>query len=173
MTTKKKMTKAEMRVRIAKDVLAQVKADRLTPREQSYLIFRGALPVDSHGYISNEDVDVRDTLKGAKCQVCALGALFVAAVDRFNECQLPACRLSVGNRLDLTDYLAKAFSATQMDAIEAAFEGQSYAHGDRDRVYNSRFVDAYDDSTERLRAIMRNIVRNGGTFRPSEVRAPR
>lgn len=167
---KKKMSKAEVRVRIAKDVIAQVKVGRFIASTGRYLgLPGGALPDDGYGELSSEVVDVQTVVKDRECRVCALGSLFVAAVDRYNECQLPADDL--GNRSPLAEYLARVFTPTQLNKIEAAFEGRSFSHDDD--YYGEGFCHAYPDPSKRLVAIMRNIIRNGGTFKFSEVRAPR
>lgn len=173
MTTKKKMTKAEVRVCIAKDVLAQVKAKRFTARPGLYVSGLGLysdLPRDEDGYLTQSPINVQAVLKDRDCHVCALGALFVSSVDRFNACELPASDMTTMHRETLEKYLGNVFSRKQMNAIEAAFEGSSNSYP---KVYNSAFYQAYPDSTARLVAIMKNIVRNGGTFKPSELRAPR
>jgi hypothetical protein len=169
------MNQAEKRVVIAKDVLEQL-------RTQKFIAKCGAYVDDQ---IHNLDVfwpaEYGASLQAAlpkvkNCKVCALGAVFMSKVNKFN-------RFNVGDSLnseDLRANLKGIFSYAQLFLIEAAFEGDGndagayYVRGcpedvsgaltDKDRRAAFEFCRRHEDADTRLKAIMRNIVRNKGTF---------
>lgn len=172
-TTKTKTTrltseqKAAERVVIAKDVLAQIKVKRLIPVNGTYL--------DANTLVTTEDKDkeLQQLLKAKPCDVCALGSLFVARIDKKNELKLNDCMsylddlyprtgtsLHVSREI-MVKYLSKVFTVEQMNLIENEFERDRLAGT---RGFRSRFAPAVYDSEDRLRLIMENIVVNGGTF---------
>lgn len=163
MATKKtektpKKTKAEMRVAIARDVL-KLLPQRITAMPGTYLY--------SPTEITQEDVD-NDTQLGSlmkmSCEVCALGAMFIAEVDINDKI---GCRDLVANDLirvgrsfyfgrhTLVERLAPFFSEKSLYSIEHSFES----------VYGF-WPNAYPKARERLAAIMSNIIRNEGDFKP-------
>lgn len=143
---KPKQTKAQMRVRIAKDVLKQLDLGKIVPTEMTYLDgFHG------HKY----HADAREVVQQMpQCEACAKGAIFVAAVLRHNDAIVGEC--AVG----FVGYLRRWFTAPQLRLIEGAFEdfGTTQAA--------SAFYAAHEDPEMRMRAIMRNIIKNNGTFKP-------
>jgi len=185
-TKKKKLTKAQMRVAVAKDVIAQLKSKKLIAKAGTYC--------DLHTAIMPEDRDrqVNEVLKNKTCSVCALGGIFVAQVNRFNDlkvCDVPNLRYRFDNGSygentlyddQIRGYIRKVFTPIQMSLIETAFEGrvilddaldgsESYYEG------SSKFQQAegmYFDGgrnisdKERMILIMQNIIDNEGTFIP-------
>ncbi len=170
------MTKAEKRVAIAKDVIAQVKVGRFKAATGNYVQAKTGPVTLGAG--------MQEALVGKECSVCALGAAFVAGVDRFNKLNLTVWNTGIGNfnaacgeyerenidtsGEDTRDYLSRYFGIRQMDAIESAFEGWS-SEDDRFNfgrcaTGSSAFFRAHPVATDRLLAIMRNIIRNGGEF---------
>lgn len=164
------MAKAQKRVAIAKDVLAYLRA--------------GKIKTDVPGYLNDVDLrngeQVRDSLQATDraCQACAIGACFVAANLRADDLEVRAlCRNGSWDD-GMRDYLARWFSRGQLCLIEAAFECDAetaadqgvgdrlarraedfgLAHGNRCKNRTRR--------TRRMRAIMQNIIDNGGTFKP-------
>lgn len=72
----KKLTKPEMRVAIAKDAIAQIKAKRIIVNPGSYLRISGYNHyVVEKGFFNN----------GGKCQVCQIGQAIVCGINRFNN----------------------------------------------------------------------------------------
>ena len=159
--------KAETRVRIARDVIAQIKAGRFVAMVNRY--FR----CEVDGYA---DTDVKTATAGKQCHVCALGSLFASTIDRFNSLELPAIKLRLGTGRDETEaYLSKYFSPKQLDIIEAAYEGEKFGYAatwEEARSAIQNFAH-YTDNTHRMVAIMRNIIRNGGTFKPADEKGRR
>jgi hypothetical protein len=158
--------RAEQRVAIAKDALAWEKAGALKINDQYYL--RSVATGTSFSFYDNfrrEDANkqARDIVLG-KCQVCALGSLLLAKAVRYNA-------VSVQDIADIRiDRLTDHFSVEQINQIEAAFEGHSYSSANGtyldDEVCNESWKAKYPDPSKRFRAIMKNIIRNKGTFVP-------
>ena len=182
-------TKWEKRVEIAKDVLKQIKANKYIAEQGTWVC-----GVDYYNHINDvlwhakEDgiktIDAKKdyTDKLTKCYVCALGSLFVSAIDKYNH-----TKLNTENTQFLTETkepkinpLLKWFTAKQLFLIENAFENGCGGWQDREtNVFSNkgldlwyeygvfaveRFYYKYPDPTKRLVAIMKNIIRNKGTF---------
>jgi hypothetical protein len=174
----KKLTKAEMRVAIAKDVIAQIKAKKYNPVQGCWVIW-----VDGPDYddwlvdnSANCRVDVQKYTKSIKkCNVCALGSLFVSAVNKYNNVYGTYMTVSTDQVFDTSETnnrspLLRYFTINQMRLIEYTFEGGMGAvyfddlkqmKGKADAFYSQ-----YPDDKDRLLAIMKNIIKNNGTFKP-------
>ncbi len=185
------MSKAQKRVKIAQDVIAQITAGKLHPGKGTWLLF-GVIDDDGIGkeitrYVSGK-TEVRDVIKEQTCTACALGSLFTCAVNLHDK--LPVKNLFANRYMRADDtakvsfsetdilYLKKFFTPYQLALIEAAFElGQEslfryagdqhplFKHDNR-RVHAYTFGRQYTDSANRLLAIMENIIENEGTFNP-------
>jgi hypothetical protein len=185
-----RMTKGEKRVEIAKDVLKQIKANKYKPTSGIWVSDADGNEVNDLIYRARDkDWDAPVDLKkdvvcqlNGKCDVCALGSLFVSAIDKFNHTKLnPNCSVDFTEHQD-SDYnpLLKWFSAKQLLLIESTFEGGhgGWAENAVDVLSNKKlfywcnviqpaiynYCNKYPDATSRLKAIMNNIVRNKGTF---------
>lgn len=164
-------TKAKDRVAIAKDALKWHRAGALDIRPGSYVRpLRGnALIRNEQGEMIDRDTEARDVVIG-KCEVCALGALLIAKAVRFDAVTIG--QLKMNNAVALKDY----FSNDQINSIEAAFEGTSYPSINgtcNDAIYtagrvNSDWIARYPNHAVRFRAVMRNIIKNNGTFVPGK-----
>jgi len=159
------MTKAEARVAIAKDVLRNLRFLR---------ICRGNYCT---GMLSVHDKteQIQDHVKEVqmKCEVCALGACVISAARLFNH-------LTFGEASDegfdgswfnlhgddVYRVLRPHFGGERCNLIEHAFEKGMHGHPKRFREAAAAFGEKYLDHHQRLRAIMLNIVRNQGEFRP-------
>ena len=183
-TKKKRLTKIQMRVAIAKDVIAQINSKKLIPETGVWIYDPKLGSIDDH--IDNlidkamedekndtcrfEPFNARDfTKKVNKCKVCALGSIFVSAVNLYDDVELKDGEeaASVFETLDLSP-LSKYFSPTSLAFIECCFEGEDSAHWCDIDGKESAIAIAYHRSfrlsKERLIAIMKNIVRNKGEF---------
>jgi hypothetical protein len=103
------------------------------------------------------------------CGVCAIGAVFVATVRRFNQLTLRELdEQNRGYRGELTDYLERFFDANQLNLMEWAFEGSHIEGNDYDYCgYESAIIAfhrQYEDDNARLVAIFENIIKNKGRF---------
>ena len=180
-----KMSPAEKRVQIARDVLAQLAMKRLVPTEGIWLngtnSERGDLFVKTD---IKKNPELKDLLKKRKtCHGCALGGMFMCSVERadklkvrdlitenepnFTEDELiefQAADCSVPEGITF-DYLEKFFDMEQLEMIESAFErGAGVCH------YNSAsaFANVVEDPGTRMELIMQNIIVNKGKFVPSK-----
>ncbi len=184
-------TKGEARVAIAKDVLKWINTEKMSVQQSGYLHSLGDALFDSTDVDNNSDL--RDKLQGKECRVCALGAVFLTTVDRFNKVGC-ADIVSTGNRSDpwgvryrhfssldrdmLTGYLNKYFTPVQLCMIESAFECDTFLEDDvednpaavakitKADAYGNALAEEGHSSQSRLRKIMENIIKNKGTFKP-------
>jgi len=184
------LTPSEKRVAIARDVLAQIHLKRLVPTAGVWLDaahWRGLFTKNQ----VKKDAELRDILKGTKqCEGCALGGMFMCAVERADKLKLSELESGVmynqevenakenGDTIDhitLDDsaisesdaftYLGRFFSRAQLDLIESCFElncGTSYTDVGDD------FCPDEGDASERMRLVMENIVVNKGRFMPEK-----
>lgn len=172
MTTKaeqryQQMSREQRRVAIAKDVIAAIRAKkfgRVSPG--TYIYGPGDLPLNKStaGRLMPE------------CEVCARGAMMLTKIAKYNGYEVSAnkmvCFLGPMAKRATSAALRDAFSPLALNLIETAFErSTSFASG----CSPTAAVEAYefgcdhDDPSDRLLAIMQNIVDHHGTFRP-EVR---
>lgn len=164
----------KQRITIAQDVLAQTAARRFVASFGTYLEVKGENAYDIESKIGDSDVHepLDRTLAGAKCEVCGIGSLFVAAIDRANQCMTDEMS-SIDDSGFMRDYLNKWFDRDQLAMIETAFEGRLINEDDTDLEYSSpeiersiAFTSRLSDATARLKKIMKNIVDNRGKFVP-------
>ena len=174
-TKKKRLTNAEKRVAIAEDVLENL--DRLIVRTGNYIC--GTLPEEV-----NPKDNAQEKVKAiqAYCTVCALGACLLSHVRLWDRVMMgeivgtyPTQYLNV-RYADTTAPLKRYFTQRQLNLIESAFEvrplNKEYAASDEEiaqamffgRGYTGKSYDII--SKNRLKAIMKNIVKNEGAFVP-------
>jgi hypothetical protein len=172
-TTKPGISKAEMRVTIAKDALQQLKAEKIIAVSGSYY---GTELIDELDKMVVKDDDNKKYKVQAQpflkkrvnpCRVCAKGALFLSAVRKYNKATLDDVMCE---DLRVAD---KIFGSRQFDQIEAAFEQWEttknrfgLAADGVDSITACAFGMKYEDERERLEAILKNIIKNNGTFKP-------
>jgi len=169
----KAMKREEARVLVAKDALALLESNAMIP-SHGYL---GTLNVslDETSSIKNikrgeseameEDIDWgKDSMRQARevvedlpvCAVCALGALFIAAVRRFNNITVGEIGEGAHYRIILV-YLSDLWTPMELVQIEDAYENTRPAN-------NGDFYNKHPRDIDRLKAIMKNIIKNNGTF---------
>lgn len=171
----RKLSPDKQRVRIAKDVIVQLKDGRLRSWRGQYfspsdLSRWGSVDRSTQLHVAFEEQP--------GCRVCALGATFVCAVKRANALRLSDGTINGGasdTQRFMRSYLGSWFSVEQLGLIEVAFEGtpRFAADGtDEDLVsaatafYRMHWRD--DSSMPTMVAIMENIIRNGGRFVPGQ-----
>jgi hypothetical protein len=160
---------AERRVMIAKDVLAELRTKHIRPRQG---VFVAAKYEDGTPTLvaTCAGQPMHEALLNNVCECCALGAIFVAAVERFNDVESTDNHVSPNLGLeDIHAPIRKHFSETQMKLIENAFEtGNGYfvktTIDGRDRAV--KFGMQFHTPRSRMTAIMKNIIENNGTFKP-------
>jgi hypothetical protein len=160
----RKATKAQRRVLIAKDALAQLNIGVIKPAAGFAYLERYPMtklvPV-------GEAVSLQVLLHSPtppECRCCARGALFVSAVRFRNDCEVDSEKLnrSASCFSDLPE-----FTPTQADRIECAYE----RFGDEKKgTWSYKFLSEVEnkDKATRLALILKNIIRNKGTFRHTE-----
>ncbi len=178
-----KMSPAEKRVQIARDVIAQLNSKRLIATTGLWLdAVNGSLFKDKD---IKSNPEVKELLSKVKqCQGCALGGMFMCAVERANK--LKFSQLQCGKDFDpkyhsidnedihaddTFSYMERFFTKNQLNLIEIAFEQGSGATS-YDEVSNfdeaCDFAYEIDDAGTRMRLIMENIVLNKGVFKPKQ-----
>lgn len=139
------LDRAERRVEVAKDALKQIAAHKFKPTKGIYV-------KDTSRYAtiaSSENLQEALEQPGAKCACCAKGALFLSAA-RCGD------RLSYESfNLQIIEGLQDIFSSEQLNLIEDVFE-RYHRH--------PRFDKKHETPTQRLTAILKNIIRNKGDF---------
>lgn len=178
----KDMTDTEKRIAIAKDVLAQLAIGRLEANH-SYLT-SDVVERFIRDAVSPDDDLKRAVVAEKNCQACALGSLFVSAAGlspkpltvEDNWSKEPEDRWGEVSPTTMTDYLSDVFTVAQLWLIEDAYETMNmYGYEDEGGgEYNDaeavqaaiHFGKGFEDDRWRLMAIMENIVKNDGEFRP-------
>lgn len=137
-------TLEEKRVAVARDALAQVQF--------------GIIEAGRGLYFFKKD--------DGRCRVCALGAMFLGAVVH-GLCKMPEDQNYMSGKIE--DGLLELWDVHQQDLIEENFEGWDAWNHDQDAA-EGRWRMAFDNNTDRLIAILQNIIRNNGTFVPTDIR---
>lgn len=174
------LSKPEKRVAIAKDVLQQIKIGKYIAETGSYI---GGIKFIGGEYISdmeNEDIQ-KNFKKIRKCEVCAMGACLMSVTKFANKLEFGDIGSSITelNNDKVKRLFASIFSPSQLLMIERAFEGDSGGTTVGCDVFDldeydfekqiekcDEFYKSYFEQEERLVAIMKNIIKNKGTFKP-------
>lgn len=161
------MNNQQLKIDIARDVLLQLKSNRFLASPGTYCQISNDLHVLDQGVSFKEVFTQKQSIK---CNVCALGAMFVSLINIQNE-------YSVGK---MTHYgidfrrLREVFGSRSMSLIESAFETTPMRDVVQECVTTipqseleaaATWGSRYLDSTDRMRAIMKNIIRNKGDFK--------
>lgn len=171
--TFEKMTPAEKRVQIARDVLAQLALKRLVPTPGVWL---AGPPDEKNGEDSSALFSKEQALKNPElksilnktkeCTGCALGGMFMCAVERADKLKLEELSYDAKEEGaifegDIFPYMEKFFNKEQLNKIESAFEQGGGSCSDYEA---SEWAGAIEDPGTRMRLIMENIILNKGTF---------
>ena len=163
--------KADARVAIALDVIETILIGRMTPKSgYGYLSVKEA---SKEGNSSYEALALSVKRRGkTKCRVCAIGAAALCAIGLYDDAEVMEKGFYAGgaSEQEMREVLSKWFSGQQVDLLESAFECSKF--NERDETAESsilravRFGERYENAEERLIAIMENIIKNKGLFRP-------
>jgi hypothetical protein len=158
----------EQRLHLAQDVLDQLADGKLRAKSGVYFHLSAA------NVRKLKKLSVQEALEQAPtCQVCALGALFVSRVAGYNQFRTGTL---LEEWADLTSgpltwrgpivSPLSMFSSEQISLIECAFEcGDEFGNASPwKRMQATRLYEHLRSPRARLRAIMQNIIRNGGNF---------
>lgn len=172
MSSKKELTKAEERVRIARDVIAQLKAKKYVAVVGTYAaIWNDEKYEEKFEGLVNPQEAVR---AAQRCDVCARGALVLATIDRYDRLELMSLADIEDQAEDGADggaYINRYFSPSQLIQMEDVYEGNPWHGSDwhlMDDLVN-KWWDMYPEAMDRMEAIMRNVIRNDGTFKAKDV----
>lgn len=139
---------------VAKDVLLQL--------ENKMFIVDGGYYLDYPASVMyGDDIKTANPEIIKNCRVCAKGAMFVSRALLFNEYKFGD---SVSYRV------GDDFGRLNSDLIEGAFETCTPASGNDTGLRDSaiKFGKKYKNQRNRLKAIMQNVLDNGGVFRPDK-----
>jgi hypothetical protein len=173
-----KLSPAQKRVEIAKDVIKQLNSKKLIAAHMVYV----RTEIDNIEGITPETQLKKIFDKSEYCRVCGIGSLFVCTVKRANAivcsdvmgCTCKSCisDMSDVDQETITSYLKKYFSVKQLQYIEIAFESRDDVVLSAKDVVNykeARSFFAYESNQfsadYRMRTIMQNIIDNKGTFK--------
>jgi len=175
---------AEKRVAIARDVLAQIRLKRLIPTTGVWLAGKDESPLFTKADIKRNP-ELQSLLATKKeCTGCALGGMFMCAVEVADKLKLNELEKVKEYQRDLSEespaykkyvelesgtvatddafkYLRNFFSQEQLDDIECAFE-QGGGHSTYSDAAD--FAPEEENPSERMRLIMENIIVNKGNF---------
>lgn len=172
----KKATKAQKRVMIAQDVLAQLKTKRYVAESGCWVKpnIHSSCKVSHHDSVQELFIEQ----KIESCNVCALGGLFMSCTNFNNNTlieDLDDATAQLGDLIDeeekLSNKLNSIFSVKQLKLIEVYFEGNDgYFYENREYDTVKAFYTKYPSDKKRLQLIMENIVENGGAFVPKKLK---
>lgn len=168
-----KQTAAEKRVTLCKDVLKGLKTGKIKATSGRYFEnqydFIERWDWENRLVTPKEQLQPKLLAKDAVCHVCQKGALFVCDIMRNNK-------YKVNNESDLDDEevqsgrLKKWFTGRQLDLMELAFEkfkkGDWISEYDNDEEFDKARKFATGNVTARIEAIMKNVIKNKGIFKP-------
>lgn len=169
--TPPKLTKRERAVAIAKDVIRQLRWLRVA--QYHYLNVQDSDKIESAIDKVGYDADLRDILPVVRknCDVCAKAAMLLSKARVFDKVPISEVFSSWGSSIadddEICSLLSGSFSSKTLSLIEAAFErSRMFAGYTPESIAAEEFGDRYPDPKKRLRAIMLNVVKNNGEFKP-------
>lgn len=159
-----KASPAEKRVIIAKDILLQLASKRLQASTGVWLDAK----LDVAAW--EQKGEAQDIIIDAKsCNACALGSIFLSTLEHANEFKFNNFK-SINQKAEIhyeqfREYLLGFFEHDQLRAIELAFErGAGWYSVSEAKSIKYRDFAAGFGASERLEAIMKNIVEHNGEF---------
>lgn len=185
-TISRKPSRDELRVKIAKDVIAQLESRKYKASCGTWACNRkfGTLGefedkrwlIQEEGKAGGDIPPLCDYVNKSKtCSVCALGGIFLSILRVATDCSR-VTKPTVDPEgvifydLDVSP-LAKFFSKSQLRMIEFCFEGGEgyhYIHDEFSEEVAIRYFSSTRSANERMKKIMKNIVRNKGKFIPEQ-----
>ena len=167
----KAATKSERAVMVARDALKMLDKGKTKGSEGNWVNLTSVLG-DVYRLDQKERnrqiCDVSDLTSFVGCKVCALGSLMLSEIRHTNS-------LTVGGAGNQVYYIAEKdrldamFSRHQQMLMELAFEGgggnfsvDDVSETESEKVL--KFYRSYKTENGRLRAILKNVIKNGGEF---------
>lgn len=172
----KKLTKAEKRVAIAQDVIAQIRAKKYVPETGAYVTFRNNCELE-------EDDSIQKNFDKVSCNVCAIGSMFMSNVKFTNKFSMYEVNNMDGT--EQADILKKYFNLKDLALIEFVFEDWNVddynyindwdhtynvgiAYGEKVSIKEIKRIETAQrlfkgkDQTDRLLKVMKHIIKNNG-----------
>lgn len=177
------MTKAQRKVAIAKDVIANLHVMKIKS-ENGYINsnnsnFNNVIYTELEPLLEFGITPQQIAQKGMEsCSMCARGALMLTKVAKFDQYDFDGvCSLGYIDQDDTLDALKDAFTGHELELIETFFEGSNYITSDNNYYdglglvtdlglkVQGNWTSIWDDK-DRLLAIMQNIIDHKGEFKP-------
>lgn len=156
------MTPGQRRVEVAKDALAQLKAEKIVAMGNLYLR-------DEEGQFIDEAITQEMVDAMPRCMACAVGTFFVTCVRKY-DALAPDVVLDSMYDEGMREYLTPFFDRKQLAQIEYAFErGYTSERGllsEEELETAQAFGSRFETDHSRLIAILNNIIENGREFIP-------
>ncbi len=173
---------SDKRVAIAKDVLEHLEANKIIASSGNWLI---GIEFSMEEYSNNIGLKEKFSTETQKCEACAIGGMFFAAVKLFNKLNvqdlsnaplycngesIPCYSFGLST---IRPYLLQFFDLKQLMLIEIAFEtgvGQyrlyDLPESEEELGYVASKFCVNMSSEDSMKLIMQNIIKNNGTFDP-------
>lgn len=165
------MSPEQKRVQIAKDVLEQLDKKHLVADYGNWAISDDESLLYKKSIYSDQNISIKKLLNETKkCRVCALGSLFVCAVDRSNNLIVDDLHgIYSPDQKDVFNYLSNFFLLSQIKLIEFVYEqGQGWNRScypyDTEAALNFFSPEEKKIPELRMKKIMLNIIANNGEF---------
>lgn len=171
------LPKSEQRIAVAKDVIKQLSTPLFKATSGNYFKV-----TNLKGFIKEPPSKMDELLslfkrKKVQCNVCGIGACFAGLVrlgDKVLSEDIFGINISNydgGNSFEMRILLRKVFTSEQLTLIECAFERETIHEDNTTVLYQKKYKAAefgrqYKLDKGRLIAIMKNIIKNKGTFKP-------
>lgn len=159
------MTKAEIRVAIAKDAIKQIKAGNIKVSPERYLKI-----------LDKETLEVSQNFfkKNIPCMVCQIGQAIVCGINLFNQTTAEENIMNYEVAMKLVKRWFTPKMAVMMEGAfmprECGWLTQIYVKvTPKEKESVRHFCSMYSDDTSRSLAIWKNVVKNNGNFVPPKV----
>lgn len=175
------LPKEKQIVAIAKDVLKWLGTNKIKATTGTYLSTRFKSKINAKGLQLDKALE-----KVSSCNVCGIGACFFSMVALGNNISSEKAFVTKWNEevdvlyqgqsiddFEMRPLLRKAFRPSQLTLIECAFERNDTLTDSKDRTNNKEIISKaisfggkFKAAKSRLAAIMQNIIKNKGEFKP-------
>lgn len=160
-----KLSKSEKKIAIIKDVLLRLKKQNIVAERGDFMkipyLFEGKNNFNLKDFINNKETK--------DCEVCAKGALFCSWVGINNEFTSKD-NVNAENDSKSILVMSSVFTLKQLSLIETAFECKYFPWNEKltDKEIDkcSDFGEKYQEDGDRLVAILKNMLKNNGVFKP-------
>lgn len=168
-------SKSSQAISLAKDVIAQINCGKIKPEAGVYLDLVGEDNYHTNSFEPVKNIELQAIIKDpvVSCEACAIGSMFTCDILKNNNFKVRTSELNdVDNDTKMRCRLRKIFTSQQLHLIEMAFEAGNYNYmifrgvtvSDKEAAY--AFGKKYRSDKKRLIAIMKNIIKNKGVFKP-------